>query len=342
MVIAFHASFYLTTPKAPWNWLNAGFARMWSGVAFFFVISGYCISATADAERTRKRGPVMYFKRRFRRIFPPYWASVALFAVLVVTMERIVPGLFCDSTHPINHPASLGLHWFTNLTLTESWAGNLGDGAKYFLGHAWSLCYEEQFYAVTGLLLLLFRRHFFAGSVVITILTIAAKKSPLYLTGAFWDGYWLMFASGIAVYWSVNYASRRWQLVVIGCLVLGIGYFSRHPSALLTREAQGCQFMVAAFSFAIVLLAIHRYDKAIVNGRFSRPVLFCGTMCYSLYLVHWPVTKAVSHGAQMLGIASPAAIVCGVIPACYVASLLLAYPFHLMVERRFMSRPPSR
>src|SRR5215471_1642650 len=49
--------------------------RAWAGVPLFFVISGYCITATIDSHR-RKDGSVgTYFWKRFRRIFPPYWAT---------------------------------------------------------------------------------------------------------------------------------------------------------------------------------------------------------------------------------------------------------------------------
>src|SRR5688500_7182586 len=67
-----------------------GAARMWLGVPIFFVISGYCIAATADSQRRRRGRPAMeYFLRRFRRIFPPYWA-VLLGTVAVFTAVDVV------------------------------------------------------------------------------------------------------------------------------------------------------------------------------------------------------------------------------------------------------------
>ena len=46
---------------------------MWVGVPMFFVISGYCIAATADSSRRKSHPTANYFKRRLKRIFPPYW-----------------------------------------------------------------------------------------------------------------------------------------------------------------------------------------------------------------------------------------------------------------------------
>ena len=58
---------------------------MWAGVPIFFVISGYCISATADSARRKGLPARTYFWRRFRRIFPPYW--IFLMAAVTVGQE---------------------------------------------------------------------------------------------------------------------------------------------------------------------------------------------------------------------------------------------------------------
>lgn len=73
MVVIYHSDYYLaeSTGTNQWPAVSAILARFWIGVPMFFVISGYCISAAADSERSRLRGTMSYFKRRFRRIFPP-------------------------------------------------------------------------------------------------------------------------------------------------------------------------------------------------------------------------------------------------------------------------------
>ncbi|MCI0658269.1 MAG: acyltransferase family protein, partial [Acidobacteria bacterium] len=42
----------------------------WSGVAIFFVVSGFCIHLSH--ERSRRKGFKVFFIRRFFRIYPPY------------------------------------------------------------------------------------------------------------------------------------------------------------------------------------------------------------------------------------------------------------------------------
>jgi peptidoglycan/LPS O-acetylase OafA/YrhL len=94
--------------------------------------------------------------------------------------------------------------WVGNFTLTETWRHHLfGRGRAHFVGQSWTLCYEEQFYAVVGLILLVARRHIFAAAVFDTALStaaqIAAPRIGWSVRGFFFDGSWLMFASGILV-----------------------------------------------------------------------------------------------------------------------------------------------
>ena len=170
IVAAHHSEMYLAAHHnlpSPWNVANAVFSRFWNGVPLFFVISGYCISATADTERHRQVGTRNYFKKRFRRIFPPYWAALGLALLIFVTF----PGPLSFSKFGVSGfvaPAVMVLgDWIGNLTLTQTWL----NATPIFLGTAWTLCYEEQFYAITGLLLLI-PRWFSPGAAGITIITL--------------------------------------------------------------------------------------------------------------------------------------------------------------------------
>src|SRR5262249_54371182 len=73
--------------------LRFAFDQLWLGVPLFFVISGYCISATVDAAQRKGHGPTQYFIRRLRRIFPPYWIFLASLVVLSLA------GALCGWSH---------------------------------------------------------------------------------------------------------------------------------------------------------------------------------------------------------------------------------------------------
>ena len=73
LVVFYHCVFY-AQPEKPHDDAFGLMTVMrvgWLGVPMFFVISGYCISATADNSRRKGHGLRQYFWRRFRRIFPP-------------------------------------------------------------------------------------------------------------------------------------------------------------------------------------------------------------------------------------------------------------------------------
>ena len=191
------------------------------GVPLFFVISGYCIAAAADTVRQREHSLGAYFTRRFRRIYPPFWFFLACYTIALVMIDCVFfPRLVTTFPSNLLRPWWYsGWQWLGNITLTESWRHYLvGNQRGHFPGHDWTLCYEEQFYAVTGLLLLLSRKYFFTWAVVLTAATVIVMR-VCALTGAnvagwFFDGYWLTFAAGMIVYYRVSHASgmRRWLL----------------------------------------------------------------------------------------------------------------------------------
>src|SRR5271169_5946163 len=48
------------------------------GVPLFFVISGYCMMASSRSTIAKGHTAGSFLRRRLRRIFPPFWASIAV------------------------------------------------------------------------------------------------------------------------------------------------------------------------------------------------------------------------------------------------------------------------
>src|SRR6185369_10598729 len=101
----------------------------------FFVISGYCITATLDARRRANESVFVYFARRFRRIYPAYWFAVALSVAVVFAGNRLCGAeLFSSGHFIISPPGELsGRQWLGNLSLTESWRHYLGGEKMQYL-----------------------------------------------------------------------------------------------------------------------------------------------------------------------------------------------------------------
>ena len=131
--------------------------RMSVGVSLFFVISGYCIAASA-AGHAKKGGSAWGFMgRRAWRIYPPYWAALLGFVAVVVALDAAGLGRLCRGPLGIDldNPGSLSWgQWLGNLTLAETWRPYVwGPRRDVYTSVAWSLCFEEQFYVICFLAL---------------------------------------------------------------------------------------------------------------------------------------------------------------------------------------------
>ena len=313
------------------------FAYGWLGVPVFFVISGYCISATADNSRRRSRAISDYFVRRFRRIYPPYWVFILLAVLIVAAVDVLMmPRLLSSQPWPQLRPWWFSpSQWFGNLTLTESWRHHVfGSQRAHFVGQSWTLCYEEQFYAVVGLLLWLSAQRFFLaallGTLAVGVAQYAAHLSNVDVSGFFFDGSWLMFAAGILVYFHVNYAKPATRVATYLALLGGILICALSQFPMI----RGGGF---AFAFAMLLLFLHPWDAQIKRIKWFAPLIICGTMCYSLYLVHELVVRVVQRGLWASGLTSGAETLLVIVPLCTAASLAAGWGFYVLVERRFLN-----
>jgi peptidoglycan/LPS O-acetylase OafA/YrhL len=350
LVVVYHATSFgaENQPGAHHSFgaLFLGIVNTWHhGVSLFFVISGYCIAAAVEASMRRQISVADYFRRRVRRIFPPFWVLCAVTALGVAVGHALGYGRFfweipTGGAGEFKPPADLsGTQWVGNLTLTEIWAAGrvFGRLPRYLegTGHAWTLAYEEQFYAVCGLLLLLSgrrMRRFFAGALGVTLLTLVAITSPSVrpmVGGLFLDGNWLLFACGVAVLFHVRFATPRQRWIIRAGLVV----------LLLLGLLPGADRSISvATAFALGLIAAHRWDATFTRAHRPAFVWWCGTRCYSLYLVHWPIIRPLIRVLYEQGVRSIWGTLLITAPIAIGASLVAAWAFHALVERHFLNR----
>ena len=369
MIVVFHAVIdYVATPSfeqrlrstggsaADWGVYVA--SRLWVGVPIFFVISGYCIAAAADSARSKPRGAATFFARRLRRIYPPLWAYLALAALVVALLpEDLMPGTTERLKRPLYRPQDLGAwHWFGSITLTEWWRPHVvGPKVNHFTGQLWSLCYEEQFYAVTALGVALAPRRLFAAFALVTAVVFAnvfefsallppesAARFARWqqpLAGCFFDGMWLAFAAGVAVYYRGTYATPTLRLALDGFLATGAVWLAGTLASPWAFKASTPGYIFVAFLAALALGHLRRFDAATAAAWPLAPLRFCGRMCYSLYLVHAPIALVLASSLHSAGVQSSAATLAVTVPAVVLTSVAASYPFYWYVERRFLNPP---
>lgn len=147
--LAFFKVFLLHLPVVAFPWFNYLRAGGGIGVQFFFVLSGFLISyiILEEQNNTGRFDLKNFFARRVLRIWPLYYLMVGV--------------AFATSTF-IGNPSDSGYQpdWWMSLTFLENYkmmtTGMHPNVSP--LGVMWSLCIEEHFYIIWGLLLYFFSK----------------------------------------------------------------------------------------------------------------------------------------------------------------------------------------
>jgi peptidoglycan/LPS O-acetylase OafA/YrhL len=324
-------------------WLRWGvllaLRRMKLGVSLFFVISGYCIAASADSHRQRGTSPWSFLGRRFWRIYPPYWAALAAFVAVVLLLDFAGLERFHSGSRAIvlDSPTALDLpRWVGNITLTETWRPHVwGPERDVYTGVAWSLCYEEQFYLICFLALLFGGKRLSLilglGTLAILGVRIAAWSAGRLdqLAGTF-PLLWHEFAIGLAVYYRINVAR---------------GMIARRATegVLLAMAAVGWKIgardLFTAASFGLLLIALHPWERSLSGLRGLGPLRACGRRCYSIYLAHLPVCIVICLWLCEQGLTTFWARALVVVPVGAAAAVTASCCFFAVVESHFLGKP---
>ncbi len=316
------------------------------GVEMFFVISGYCITASAESIRRSGRTVREYFLRRFMRIFPPFWCALIGSVLICFAVNFINPGSLKRAPWPLPMPWDLSFfQWVGSATLTGTWIGFLtGESKLLFPIQAWTLCYETQFYVVIGILLALSGRRFFQA---IAFLTAAVATVDFVvicysipIRGFFVDEHWFMFAAGVGLYWDLHCAtsSQAKAFRMIACSVLVALAVLAATTSIFGHGSQFSAWrVVEAMGFAGVLWFLKRYDERIASLSFLNGFKLCGVICYSIYLTYLFPLKLLSRQLAYLGYNDDWSIALVCIPMTLTMSVVLGYVFHVSVERPFLT-----
>jgi peptidoglycan/LPS O-acetylase OafA/YrhL len=260
-------------------------------VMAFFVISGYCITASAESCRQRGVGFLAFMSRRVRRIYPPYLCALLFFAA-----TRAVK----TASGGHNDLARSALEWLQNITLTQ-WLSLLAhplpmstQNPTLFVAAFWSLNYEEQFYLVIALCLVLATRRNIPMVLPVLVLTGVGLAFNVRHPGN-WDcglfiEYWVHLAMGALLFYVLckypNRAVRRLfvaSLLTIG-IVLALCLAPWGPERLETQRV--FVELLVVVSLTLSLLLLRPLSGILAGSRLWQPLAALGTISYSLYLIH--------------------------------------------------------
>ncbi|MCA8953994.1 MAG: acyltransferase [Planctomycetes bacterium] len=263
---------------------DLGYARVaaygWAGVDLFFVLSGFLITGILVAAKARPNYFTNFFARRTLRIFPLYYAIVAL---------RLF--VFPGDGHGFWESASYLAYW-------SNWwqAADLDQAlvnSDRVLGVAWSLAIEEQFYLFWPPLVWLLSRRALRWLCVAIVLGGPLLRASLLGFGVPWQVLYLItpcridaLAMGalVALLPPLNRNALR-LLALLAAGGLAATFALDGGSASFGRWMQIIGYSLnALLSACVVALALHRGLIArIGNLGWLRLV---GRHSYAIYLLH--------------------------------------------------------
>ncbi len=110
-------------------------ANGWCGVDLFFVLSGFLITTGLLNTKGAENYFISFYGKRFLRIFPVFYAALAITFFLLPMMFQ---GL------PMPPPHDKPFYWL----YINNWAFFMQQPQIHLVGHFWSLAVEEQFYLI--------------------------------------------------------------------------------------------------------------------------------------------------------------------------------------------------
>ena len=261
-------------------------------VMVFFVISGYCITAAVQSGLKNGLTFDVFMLRRLRRIFPPYLLAVAFFAATRLAKAALHPDAAWNPSW---------VQWLQNLTLTQ-WlslplhpVSQASQNETLFVSAFWSLNYEEQFYLVMAIAMVIAVR--FRVTTISTVLTLCIAGLAWniafpggWITGVFIE-YWVHFALGSLLFFVLcAYPSRSVLLAFMSALIFLDMFCLWHlwpwQGAISEDHSRVYLELMVVSSMTLLLVLLRPFSTAISRSVMWRPIAAIGTISYSLYLVH--------------------------------------------------------
>ncbi len=293
-----------------------------------------------------------FYRKRFRRIYPPYFVSLLLCFLILALSHHAPQGAKAFAASSIPLPASFAASAAYLHSL-------IFDAPSRLNPPMWSLEIEIQFYLLAPWLIFLYARLSGRTARLVSLASLIALLifggAALHAFSAFDNRFrhgLLMYApyflGGIALAELERPGgpladlreARRWDAVLAAGLfaMVSLGWWfganDAHPQGFLANAAAPLVGLPAAA--AIYLGALH--------GRFGRICFgtpwaaLLGAMCYSLYLTHIVVVQAVSELVLgRLPLHSRSAVWGLWLPVLALAVFAFGLAFYVLVERPFMS-----
>ena len=292
-----------------------------AAVAVFIAISGYCLALpVVRSNLTLKGGALHFYKKRARRILVPYYTALAM-GVILGTFTTPAGHRLGFLSVPLIRNALLA-----HLFLYENWAWAY---SFMFNGPLWSVAMEAQIYLLFPLIVLAWRRFGIAWVLGVTFVVSHLLFFLLKHLGP--ANYLFLFVLGA---WAAKLGLERRGLTALkATFFLCVAVFLAFP---YMKDVYADLFVGVGISCLMAVCARTNF--------WVRPLLslglftWLGSFSYSIYLIHNVIQHLYLDTALRLRAVPPGRPL--FLFMCFVLTpviLGLAYVFHLLIERPFMT-----
>ncbi len=305
-----------------------GFSFMEYGhdvVAVFIAISGFCLALPLAQRGDWNLQVERFYRRRMRRILPPYFATVAIALVIAVACS------YKSYPQDYNGTPITWLSVVSHLLLIQNW---IPSGLYTLDNPLWSIAVECQIYLIFPLLVLLWKKK---GKWVTLLVSFVVAQAIFHATHGVGNSNLLFLFTEGMLGAELACSDRPAKWLGPATLLSFLGY-------LLTARAIRDFFI--GLSVALLMAFLTKNREHMGNRLLEwKPLTRVGTFSYSVYLIHslfqvlahrWMVGAGHRHLPE-----SPLATIALIAFIVSPVAIAASYGFHLIFERPFMSRKPA-
>ncbi len=252
----------------------------------FFVISGFLITRLLceEHEKTGRVDIGSFWLRRAFRLMPAVWLVLAV--VLVLAALGLITDSFDDT---------VGASWQTLLYI-RNWFMAFGHSSSEATAHMWSLAVEEQFYVLWPLVFIAVIGRYGRRGVARVALAgaaVAAVEAAVLAERMKWErlGFGLDARGSIALLGGAALgASAITRVPRVVAWASGL-FLLVVPAVQVSRKevwGRGAWVLLTAATCAVILEAT-RHGSLFERVLSWRPLVYIGTISYSIYLWHQPM-----------------------------------------------------
>ena len=250
------------------------------GVQLFFMVSGFVIFLTLN----KTNYAIDFIISRFSRLYPAYWFAVLL-TFLAVTLFSLK-----------GRENSLG-EAIINLTMLQKWLGVSDVDGVY-----WTLIVELTFYLI--MLLLFINKQLknieYIAIIWLTIIIIAPITE---------------FMFSITIHWTIKllFLLKYGNLFIAGIMFYKIMHQAKNIHYIILAIALVSEFHLYGTTLGLFVSAYFLMFLLFVKGYLAllaqRPLIFLGTISYSLYLIHQNIGYIIIQKLELYNLATPISVI---------------------------------